>query len=251
MAEWVDVEHDHQGCCLLELVPVHHEQLHHGPPGSGQFARRARPRRRGQNAGCAAHRRYPAAQEHVACLVFGVGQLVLHVENGLIEIFLSVCGSSAPAPSCWDERRGWTSCAASAVLLAKWRERGSCITACLHLNPSMALTTALANSFRLREAAAVVASGGDASDDGGDPPHGRRRAGRDVWRGWLVHPSVAVLPTPSALPAAGVCGRRRDLGPAYRQSWATPRRSPSSIFANDDTRPSFVFAAPVRGRRAV
>ena len=51
-----------------------------------------------------------------------------------------------------------------------------------------ALTTALANSFRLREAAAVVASGGDASDDGGDPPHGRRRAGRDVWRGWLVHP---------------------------------------------------------------
>eukprot|EP00964_Phaeocystis_antarctica_P101688 scaffold67169_cov68-Phaeocystis_antarctica.AAC.1 len=40
MAEWVDVEHDHQGCCLLELVPVHHEQLHHGPPGSGQFARR-------------------------------------------------------------------------------------------------------------------------------------------------------------------------------------------------------------------
>ena len=118
----------------------------------------------------------------MACLVFGVGQLVLHVENGLIEIFLSVCGSSAPAPSCWDERRWQTSCAAAAVLLAEWRERGSCITACLHLNPSMALTTALANSFRLREAAAVVASGGDAGDDGGDPPHGRRRAGRDVWR---------------------------------------------------------------------
>ena len=174
MAEWVVVEHDHQGCCLLELVPVHHEQLHHGPPGSGQFVRRARPRRRGQNAGCAAHRWYPAAQEHAACLVFGVGQLVLHVENGLIEIFLSLCGSSAPAPSCWDERRWQTSCAAAAVLLAEWRERGSCITACLHLNPSMAPTTALANSFRLREAAAVVASGGDAGDDGGDPPHGRR-----------------------------------------------------------------------------
>ena len=54
------------------------------------------------------------------------------------------------------------------------------------MNPSMALTTALANSFRLREAAAVVASGGDAGDDGGDPPHGRRRAGRDVWRRGLV-----------------------------------------------------------------
>jgi len=99
------------------------------------------------------------------CLVFGVGQLVLHMENGLIEIFLSLCGPSAPAPSCWDERRWQTSCAAVAVLLAEWRERGSCITACLHLNPSMALTTALANSFRLREAAAVVASGGDAGDD--------------------------------------------------------------------------------------
>ena len=71
-------------------------------------------------------------------------------------------------------------------LLAEWRELGSCITACLHLNPSMALTTALANSFRLREAAAVVASGGDAGDDGGDPPHGRRRAGRDARRGWLA-----------------------------------------------------------------
>ena len=80
---------------------------------------------------------------------------------------LSVCGSSAPAPSCWDERRWQTSCAAVAVLLAEWRERGSCITACLHSNPSMALTPATANSFRLREAAAVVASGGDASDDGG------------------------------------------------------------------------------------
>ena len=67
--------------------------------------------------------------------------------------------------SCQDERRQQTSCAAAAGRVA-WRARGSCITACLHLNPSMALTTALANSFRLREAAAVVASGGDASDDG-------------------------------------------------------------------------------------
>eukprot|EP00964_Phaeocystis_antarctica_P022487 scaffold12479_cov51-Phaeocystis_antarctica.AAC.3 len=36
---------------------------------------------------------------------------------------------------------------------------------------------------------------------GGIPAAGaRRRTGRDVWRGLLVHPSVAVLPTPSTLP---------------------------------------------------
>ena len=59
----------------------------HMAQAPGQLARRARARRRGRNAGWAALRRNPAAQEHVACLVFGVGQLVLHVENGLIEIF--------------------------------------------------------------------------------------------------------------------------------------------------------------------
>eukprot|EP00964_Phaeocystis_antarctica_P068773 scaffold41682_cov104-Phaeocystis_antarctica.AAC.3 len=32
-------------------------------------------------------------------------------------------------------------------------------------------------------------------------------------------------------------------------SWATPSRSPSSIFANDDTRPTLVIAAPVRAAR--
>merc|ERR1712127_522924 len=88
--------------------------------------------------------------------------------------------------------------------------------------------------------------GGDAGDDGGDPPHGRRRAGRDVWRRWLATPLGASLLTPSALPVAGVCGRRRDLGPAYRQP--TTCRSPLSIFVNNDTRPTFVIAAPVRGR---
>jgi len=38
---------------------------------------------------------------------------LFYMENGLIDIFLSVCGSSAPAPSCWDERRWQTSCAAA------------------------------------------------------------------------------------------------------------------------------------------
>ena len=79
--------------------------------------------------GCAGWRglqRHPAAQGRVACVDSGVGRLVRHVVNGLLEIFLAVCGSSAPAPSCWVERRRQTSWAAAAVLLAKWRARGSC-----------------------------------------------------------------------------------------------------------------------------
>ena len=65
--------------------------------------------------GCAGWRglqRHPAAQGRV-------GRLVRHVENGLLEIFLAVCGSSAPAPSCWVERSRQTSWAAAAVLLGR------------------------------------------------------------------------------------------------------------------------------------
>merc|ERR1740117_2645442 len=65
---------------------------------------------------------------------------------------------------CADRRRrlraaGMSGAGRRAVLLlrAEWRDGGFCITACLHLNPSRALTTALANSLRLRGAAAVVA----------------------------------------------------------------------------------------------
>eukprot|EP00964_Phaeocystis_antarctica_P014043 scaffold7729_cov63-Phaeocystis_antarctica.AAC.1 len=68
--------------------------------------------------------------------------------------------SSRSFSRCADRRRrlraaGMSGAGRRAVLLlrAEWRERGFCITACLHLNPSMALTTGLANSFRLREAA--------------------------------------------------------------------------------------------------
>jgi len=120
--------------------------------------------------GCAgwhALQRQPAAPADVACSASGFGQLVLHVENGLLEIFLLVCGSSTPAWSCQDERRQQTSCAAAAGM-AEWRARGSCTTARLHSNPSIALTPALADSFRLCEAAAPMAGGGDAGDDGGD-----------------------------------------------------------------------------------
>ena len=56
----------------------------------------------------------------VACSTSGVGWLVQHVENGLLEIFLLVCGSSAQAPSCWRERRRQMSCAAAAGGLAEW-----------------------------------------------------------------------------------------------------------------------------------
>ena len=121
VAERGCVQHKHHGCCWLVLLPVHLEQILRGAPCPAQLARRARARRRGRCAGWLALQRHPAAQGHVACLVFGVGQLVLHMENGLIEIFLSVCGSSTPAPSCRDERRRQTSGAAAAVPLAEWR----------------------------------------------------------------------------------------------------------------------------------
>jgi hypothetical protein len=41
----------------------------------------------------------------------------------------------------------------------------------------------------------------------------RRRAGRDAWRRWLVHRSVAVLPTASTLPV----GDSTDFGKGYSQ----------------------------------
>ena len=85
----------------------------------------------------------------------------------------------------------------------------ACMTSLHHswlaLEPSMALGSfSLSLLIQVHEAAAVVASGGDAGDDGGDPPHGRRRAGRDVWRGWLVHPFGSLLLEPSTLPVSDV-----------------------------------------------
>ena len=102
------------------LVPVGHEQLRHGPPGPGQLARHARDRQRVQNASWAAHHPPPAARGELVYLVFGVGQPVPQLENGLLKIFRLVCGSSAQAPSCWRERRRQMSCAATAGGLAEW-----------------------------------------------------------------------------------------------------------------------------------
>ena len=53
MAECVDVEHDHQGCCLLELRPGHQEPLLRDVPGPAQLARHARARRQAQLCGLA------------------------------------------------------------------------------------------------------------------------------------------------------------------------------------------------------
>ena len=58
--------------------------------------------------------RHHDAQGHVARFASGVDQHVRHVENGLFEISLSVCGTSTPAPSCRDEWRR-QSCAAAAA----------------------------------------------------------------------------------------------------------------------------------------
>ena len=56
---------------------------------------------------------HPPARGELLYVIFRVGQRVLHLENGLLTIFRLVCGSSAPAPSCWCERRRQTSWAAA------------------------------------------------------------------------------------------------------------------------------------------
>ena len=62
------------------------------------------------------------------------GQLGLQLENGLVEIFLLMCGTLVLASCGLGERCQRAGCVAVAVLLAEWRARGSCITTRLHLN---------------------------------------------------------------------------------------------------------------------
>ena len=56
---------------------------------------------------------HPPARGELPYVIFRVGQRVPHLENGLLMIFRLVRGSSAPAPSCWCERRRQTSWAAA------------------------------------------------------------------------------------------------------------------------------------------
>ena len=105
-----------------------------------------------------------------------------------------------------------------------------------------------------------MAGGGDAGDDGGDPPHacgegpvgmlevvGRVPVHRRVLAlGYLYLPvgDAGTLFRCGLALSAGLSEDYRTLG---TMGWATCSRSPSSIFANDNTRPTFVIAAPVRG----
>ena len=93
VAETKLVKHNHQDRCMLEMRLGHHEPLVRGGPGQAQLARHARARRRGQNASWAAHNPHLAAQGELVSLVFGVGQLVPHLENGLLKIFRLVCAA--------------------------------------------------------------------------------------------------------------------------------------------------------------
>uniref|UniRef100_A0A6T7NMI5 Secreted protein n=1 Tax=Phaeocystis antarctica TaxID=33657 RepID=A0A6T7NMI5_9EUKA len=68
------------------------------------------------------HRELPAPAD-VACSASRFGQLVLHVENGLLEIFLAVCGSSTPASSCQDERRQHDELCRCCCCAAAWPSR--------------------------------------------------------------------------------------------------------------------------------
>ena len=71
---------------------------------------------------------------HLTYAGFTFGQRGLQLENGLVEIFLSMCGTLVLASCGLGERRRQAGCVAVAVLLAEWRARGSCITTRLRLN---------------------------------------------------------------------------------------------------------------------
>ena len=75
---------------------------------------------------------------HLTYAGFTFGQLGLQLENGLVEIFLSIdvrnIGAGFMRPGRVGERRRQAGCVAVAVLLAEWRARGSCITTRLRLN---------------------------------------------------------------------------------------------------------------------
>ena len=107
---------------------------------------------------CSHKQRRTCSAVAFASSVFEVRQLVLHERNGLLEIFLSMCESSAPAPSCRHARRQQAGYAAAAALLAEWRARPSPPQSHrLHSNPNLALPPAFPSSpvqlgaARLRE----------------------------------------------------------------------------------------------------
>jgi hypothetical protein len=71
------------------------------------------------------------------------------------------------------------------------------------------------------------------------PPCVRRRAGRDVWRGWRVHQfGSPELPEPSTLPV----GDSTDMGKGYSDSQLNVTLD---LCVNVLVRPDAYFAAPV------
>ena len=85
---------------------------HHTPRSYGGRAREAAATTAAAATAAGSHP-HPPARGELLYVIFRVGQRVLHLKNGLLTIFRLVCGSSAPAPSCWCERRRQTSWAAA------------------------------------------------------------------------------------------------------------------------------------------
>eukprot|EP00964_Phaeocystis_antarctica_P083694 scaffold52663_cov65-Phaeocystis_antarctica.AAC.6 len=114
----------------------------------------------------------------------------------------------------------------------RWPENFS-VTTCL---PNGSVSRRAAHAAHPRAPRCARARESPSTESGS--PAGRRRS-------WT---SLVCLPRSSG---AVRCLRRwidtRLSAAQPRGARATPSRSPSSIFANDDTRPTFVIAAPVRG----
>ena len=90
--------------CWLVLMPRRHGLLDRDVRDPVQLDHRARLHLQVGGSLLAQPARGLAAPAGVACSASRFGRLELHVENGHLEIFRSVCGSSTPASSCQARR---------------------------------------------------------------------------------------------------------------------------------------------------
>ena len=122
----------HMQLCWLVLVLRGHGLLHRDVQDPAQLDHRARPHLRvgcGVLAQPGTRASWQSCTSRWACSASRFGRLALHVENGLLEIFPSVRGSSTPASNCQDERRQQLSFCCCCCCAAAWPSGARAATA--------------------------------------------------------------------------------------------------------------------------